>query len=69
MPPAAGKPRRKEPPMLDLNNNGVPDQDESWFWLTLVKVGAFLTSAFAPKHTIAFRAADAVRTEIDKRGL
>lgn len=59
----------KKPSMVDLNQNGIPDYQEPWFYKTLFKIGLFVARMFAPDHTMFRRAMEAADAEARRAGI
>ena len=55
-------------PLNDLDNNGVPDWKEPWFWKAAGTWVASAVKMFAPSHTLAWRVSDAFLAALDNGG-
>ena len=66
MPPPVILEDPKPPVVLDLNQNGIPDYQEPWFYQLLWGILRGLTRAFAPPHTLVRRGVEAVDQALPK---
>jgi hypothetical protein len=55
-----------EPRIIDLNQNGIPDYQEAWFYRALWGLLRGLTRTFAPEHTLVRRGVEAVDEAIQR---
>ncbi len=46
--------------IVDLNKNGIPDYQETWFYVFLWGFTRSIVRALAPEHTLVRRAVEAI---------